>query len=79
MLDREKGTGFAIGMLAGAALGLAVGILYAPRSGAETRAIMLEKTEEARSKARDIVQEARERAKRIIEDAKGKAAEDQEQ
>ncbi len=76
MPDREKSTGFAIGLLAGAALGLAVGILYAPRSGAETRAMVIEKTEEAKSKARDIVQEARERAKKIVEDAKGKAAEE---
>jgi len=75
MSEKEKGAAFAMGILAGTAVGLAVGLLYAPRPGTETRGILKEKTEDAKHKAADIIQEARERAKKIVEDAKGKAAE----
>jgi len=75
MSEKEKGAAFAMGILAGTAIGLAVGLLYAPRPGTETREMLKEKTEDARHKAADIVQEARERAKKIVEDARGKAAE----
>ncbi|MBN1369132.1 MAG: YtxH domain-containing protein [Dehalococcoidaceae bacterium] len=75
MSETEKGAAFAMGILAGTAIGLAVGLLYAPRPGTETREMLKEKTDDARHKAADIVQEARERAKKIVEDARGKAAE----
>ena len=78
MSEKEKGAAFAMGILAGTAIGLAVGLLYAPRPGTETREMLRERTEEARHKAADIVQEARERAKKIVEDAKGKAMEQKE-
>jgi len=75
MSEKEKGAAFAMGILAGTAIGLAVGLLYAPRPGTETRELLKEKTEDARHKAADIIQEARERAKKIVDDAKGKAGE----
>jgi gas vesicle protein len=75
MSETEKGAAFAMGILAGTAIGLAVGLLYAPRPGMETREMLKGKTEEAKHKAADIIQEARERAKKIVEDARGKAAE----
>ena len=75
MPDRDHTTGFAIGMLVGAALGISIGMLYAPHAGRETREMLRDKFGEARHKAEIIVDEARERAKKIIEDAKGKAAE----
>ena len=63
----------------GAAIGLAVGFLYAPRPGREMRATIREKAEEAKDKAEEIIEEAKERGKRIIADAKGKAAEIKEE
>ena len=75
MPDRDNTTGFAIGMLVGAALGISIGMLYAPHAGRETREMLKERLGDARHKAEIIVDEARERAKKIIEDAKGKAAE----
>ena len=68
-------SGLFIGFVMGAAIGLAVGFLYAPLPGWEMRALIREKAEKAKEKAEDIIAEAEKRAKRIIADAKGKAAE----
>jgi len=70
-----NGTGFGIGILAGAAAGVALGLLYAPHPGKETRLILKNKAGKAIHKAEDILQEAEERAKKIIHDAKGQARE----
>ncbi len=64
---------FGIGLVVGAAVGLALGFLYAPRSGKEMRAMIREKSGDAWQKADEIIKEAQERAKRIIDDARGKA------
>jgi len=73
----EEGTGgaFIIGLLAGAAVGIAVGFLYAPKSGEQTRALIRDKAVTTKERAEDIIEEAKERAKKIIADARGKAAE----
>ncbi|MBN1376009.1 MAG: YtxH domain-containing protein [Dehalococcoidia bacterium] len=75
MTENGTGTGFGIGILAGAVAGVALGLLYAPHPGKETRLILKNKAGETLHKAEDILEEARERAKRIIHDAKGKAQE----
>ena len=45
MSDKDAGT-FAIGFLIGAITGVAIGFLYAPKSGRETRALLKEKAED---------------------------------
>lgn len=75
MPEKENAAGFGIGLLAGLAIGAAIGILYAPQSGRETREKLKHKVGETREKAEEILEEAKERAKKIVEDAKGKALE----
>jgi len=48
-----------IGMLVGLAVGAAVGMLLAPKSGADTRAMLKEKAEDVRGKAGDTVKRVR--------------------
>ena len=70
MSDHDGSNKFVIGFLLGVVLGAAVGILYAPHPGRETRAILREKVEVAREKAKEIVGEAREKSREIITKAK---------
>jgi len=60
MSDRDGGS---IGwFLAGLGIGAVVGILYAPRSGTETRDVLRSKAEEGRDYVRTRANEAREQA-----------------
>lgn len=85
MSDKTGGTdfiaGFVIGMLAGAAAAL----LFAPKSGEETRGLIRdkgielkeqadEKSAEARKRAEELQAEARRKAQELQEQAKGRAA-----
>jgi gas vesicle protein len=60
MADRE-GNSFGW-FLAGLGLGAIVGVLYAPRSGTETREVLLARAEEGRDYVRSRAREAREQA-----------------
>ena len=60
MSDRD-GNSF-VWFLAGLGLGALAGVLYAPRSGAETRDQLLARAEEGREYMRDRAREAREQA-----------------
>ena len=71
MTEKDSGTSFLVGLLIGTAAGLAVGFLYAPRPGKETRAMLREKAEVAAEKAR----EATEKAKQAAAEARGKVEE----
>ncbi len=55
MSDRNSGN-FFTGLLIGAVFGLAIGFLFAPRTGEETRQIIKEKVVVARDKADEVVQ-----------------------
>lgn len=74
MDNKESGIGFVIGLLTGAAIGVTIGFLYAPRPGKETRQILKEKTEEVREKASEVAEKAREaavEARKRVEDKLG--------
>jgi len=54
MSDRESGSSFFIGFIVGVIAGAAIGILYAPKPGKETRAMLKEKAAEFKDKASDM-------------------------
>ena len=60
MSDRE-GRSF-LWFLTGLGIGAAIGVLYAPRSGQETREVIKHKAEEGREVFKDRAQRAREQA-----------------
>lgn len=60
MSDRD-GNSF-VWFLAGLGLGAVAGVLYAPRSGSETREALLARAEESREYVRGRAREAREQA-----------------
>ena len=77
--------GMLFGLLTGGALGAALALLFAPKSGSELRAELAEKTNtyvdktgdainNASEKARQIVNDGRQRAEHIVEDARQKAS-----
>lgn len=43
MSEKEGGSNFLVGFIIGAIAGVAIGFLYAPKSGKETRAMLKEK------------------------------------
>lgn len=60
----EKGScgSFTAGLILGAIAGAVVALLYAPKTGRETRELLKQKAEEAREKAEEIVEKAKEAA-----------------
>jgi gas vesicle protein len=66
MADRGR---FALGFLLGAVAGIAIGFLYAPKPGKETRAMLREKAGEVTEKAREMAVEA---GKKVRERVGGK-------
>jgi gas vesicle protein len=58
MPDRDSGNSFLIGFILGAVAGVAVGFLYAPKAGKETRAILKEKAGEFKEKASEMISRA---------------------
>ena len=62
MAEKDTGTSFAIGFILGAVVGVAIGFLYAPKPGRETRALLKEKAEKAREKAGEVTEKAKEAA-----------------
>ncbi len=59
MSDRDSGGNFAIGFIIGAIAGVAIGFLYAPKAGKETRAILKEKAGEIAESAKGMAGEAK--------------------
>ena len=63
MSEKESGNSFFIGFLVGMIAGAAIGILYAPKPGKETRALLKEKATELKDKAGDMISRARDTGK----------------
>ena len=72
MSDNENGNGNFSGLIVSAILGAAVGaglaLLYAPRSGKETRELLAQKARKAREKARAALEQGKEAMRREVED-----------
>jgi gas vesicle protein len=68
MADNGKFNGFALGFLIGAVAGIAIGFLYAPKPGRETRSMLREKAEEVTDRAKEIATEAGKRVRRKVEE-----------
>ena len=62
MANRDTATGFGIGFIAGAVVGLAIGFLYAPHPGKETRERIAEKAEEAKDRVAGVIDKMQESA-----------------
>jgi gas vesicle protein len=62
MSDKESGSNFIAGFIIGAIAGVAIGFLYAPKSGKETRALLKEKAGEVKEKASEVTGRAKEAA-----------------
>jgi len=76
--------GLLIGILTGGALGAALALLYAPKSGKELRKDIRDKSDEyldeaekyiaeAKDKAIDLINEGKRRSEKLIKDAKDKS------
>ena len=55
----NSGSTFGIGLVVGAVIGLSLGLLFAPRPGAETRELLREKVESAKRSPEAIVERAK--------------------
>jgi gas vesicle protein len=67
----KKGGGFRT-FLRGMVIGGAIALLFAPRTGKETRDMLSEKSMEIRDKATDIARDTRHRAEDALSDARNK-------
>jgi gas vesicle protein len=61
MSDRDS-TSFFTGLVLGAVVGMAIGFLYAPQPGKETREILKQKAEIARQKATEVAHKVKQTA-----------------
>ncbi len=72
MNDRDNSL---FAFLLGAALGLAAGLLYAPKTGKETRAHLRKLTEDFVEDAEEVGLDLKERGKKFVADSKTKVSE----
>ena len=71
--ENNSGLGVFFGMLVGGAIGAALALLYAPKTGREFRDDLRSKTDEYLDEADRYIAEARNRAKVLINDGKKKS------
>jgi len=68
MADNDNPSGFAA-LLMGLGVGLALGFLFAPQSGEETREIIVERTKEGMAVAADAIEELKSQAELAVVNA----------
>lgn len=81
MADEGKGHGvgnIVLAFLAGAAIGGAIALLTAPRSGKETRAKLRDSADEMRERLQGIVAEAEAKIRQTVEEGSSAVREKQE-
>jgi gas vesicle protein len=64
--EESGGGGFLIGLLCGTALGAAIGMMFAPRTGSEIRQTLYDSTGDIRRKAHDAYDQASEQVNNIV-------------
>ena len=62
VMNKDHAIGFGIGLLAGAVIGGAIALLYAPKSGKETREMLKSKAMETRDGALEFADQVRDSA-----------------
>ena len=73
MSDRDSNLGtFFMGLIVGGIAGAIATVLYAPKSGEETRKVLRDKKEEFSEKANVTIDEAYKQAEIVAKDTKGK-------
>jgi gas vesicle protein len=65
-MSNRDASSFLTGLLVGAVLGVAIGFLYAPQSGKETRELLKEKAEVAKQKEVEVSKKVRQTAEEAI-------------
>jgi gas vesicle protein len=69
--NNNRGSGL-LAFLLGGAIGAAIGLLYAPRSGKETREILIDEGDEMVNKAVSSIRTAQDKAMSMIQDAQSR-------
>ena len=62
MSEKEGGSNFLVGFIIGAIAGVAIGLLYAPKTGKETRALLREKASHVSERIKGTGKEADKKA-----------------
>jgi gas vesicle protein len=75
----ERDSNSFVWFLAGLGLGALVGVLYAPRSGSETRDALLSRAEEGRDFVRSRAREARDQASEWVDKGRDVVGQQKEQ
>jgi gas vesicle protein len=60
-MERNGGNGLLAGLLFGTAIGIGLGLLYAPRTGAETRDMLRKRADEMKVRAETLGNSVREK------------------
>ena len=70
MANNESGASFVLGFLVGGLVGAAVGLMLAPRSGSDTRAELVGRSEAWRNRAEEMAANFRERVGPTVDSAR---------
>jgi gas vesicle protein len=69
MSDNDSGSGVVLSFLLGGLAGAALALLYAPRSGRETRDQLAERFQDGASRGRELKERAISRGRQAVDDA----------